>query len=301
MKHKNKKIEYKYGGKLPNYNYGGELGFTEEEGGGFTSPYLGRTFDTQNQANKYNWRKFSRRRNTAPVGKKILAGLAGFTEGIADMGIIPGGEKISSAIGNSKLMKDPSVMGAASIGNMVGNIGEAAGNVLTGQYTDLIDTGTDLGTSASEVAMSYTKNQGTFNKANKAATGFQTLGGISSAVTGMMSGGGIGSKGMGGEGFNFSNMNKNKNAVPINASQNAISTFKYGGKVTKTVALRNMYKHGGKMINYNGATHENGGIPINANMQPVSRNNAVAEVEDGEVAYNSYIFSNHLKPKKRFK
>jgi hypothetical protein len=292
-------LNIRYGGKLPKYNYGGELGVTPEEDGGFTSNYLGRTFDTQNQANKYNWRKFSRRRNTAPVGKKILAGLAGFTEGIADLGIIPGGEQISSAIGKTKIMNDPSVMGAASIGKLTGDIGEAVGNVFTGQYADLVDTGMDIGGSSSEIAQSYTKNQKTFERAGKAAQGFEIGSGIANSVTGMMSGGsGAGS-------FNFKPKNADQQATApgggLDNMNKAVVNYRYGGKVNKMSALRNMYKHGGKMINYNGATHENGGIPINANMQPVSRNNAVAEVEDGEVAYNSYIFSNHLKPKRRFK
>jgi len=74
-------------------------------------------------------------------------------------------------------------------------------------------------------------------------------------------------------------------------------TAKAGGGTNNNIAASsNPYgqmKNGG-LIKYNGAKHENGGIPIGKNMQPTSRKNAIAEVEDGETAYNDYVFSDTL-------
>ena len=269
------KRKYKYGGKLPKLAYGGEM-IVNQTNQGFYSPYTDGTYESESQANKYNFKKYSANRNDGPVGKKILAGLAGFTEGIADLGIIPGGEQISSMIGKSKLMNDPSVAGAASIGNLTGDAVEAVGNVFTGQYKDLVDTGMDIGKSSAEITQAYTTDQKRFERAGKTAQGFQMASGIANSITGMING----------SGMNMNSKVSQEQAAANRANQN----YKNGGKMKR-------YTYGGQFKKYSGNLHKDGGIPIDNNLRPTTRNLATAEVEDNETSYKDYIFSDNLKIK----
>jgi hypothetical protein len=275
-----KRKKYTYGEKLPKLVYGGEM-IATQTADGYYSPFTNKQYDTEAQANKYNFRKYTANRNKGKVGKKILAGLAGFTSGIADMGIIPGGEQISSAIKGSKLMNDPSVAGAASIGSIIGNVGEGIGNVLTGQYKDLVDTGMDIAQSSTAITQSYTNDMNRFNTAGKVGQGFEAAGGIVNSITGMMSGGGM----------NFGGKNMNANVVEERAVANKINpNYRYGGRMRR-------YTYGGQFKRYSGNLHKDGGIPIDNNLRPTNRSLASAEVENNETSYKDYIFSDNLKIK----
>lgn len=61
-------------------------------------------------------------------------------------------------------------------------------------------------------------------------------------------------------------------------------------------ALGGSMNNGTGIVDYKGASHSNGGIKVDSNGNPasVTKKQAIAEVEGGEVSWSGYVFSNKL-------
>jgi hypothetical protein len=74
--------------------------------------------------------------------------------------------------------------------------------------------------------------------------------------------------------------------VPTTTGSGSLGNYKYGGKVAHM---------GTGHLEYHGPKHEQGGIAVDAEGNPTSKANSVAEVEGGETKADDYIFSDSLK------
>jgi hypothetical protein len=57
-----------------------------------------------------------------------------------------------------------------------------------------------------------------------------------------------------------------------------------------------VYPYSKNIVEYKGATHEGGGIKVDGAGNPTVKSGKppIAEVEDGEVSWNNYVFSNTI-------
>lgn len=120
------------------------------------------------------------------------------------------------------------------------------------------------------------------------------LGGIIGTVVGGVGGTFIGQPGLGASvggaiGSQFDKKPKPEKADPVGVIRRATQGYRYGGTLPSAAVPM---KTGAKK--FEGGSHEQGGIPIDAQGNPTSPDKAIAEVEGGETMEDDYIFSTKI-------
>lgn len=237
------------------------------------------------------------------VGKKFKHGIKGF--------IAPALEWVGADEVGDKWREQAKEEGygkSYGVGSGMGEIGSAVGKFFIGDYSGMAGDITEMGGDFTEARGYGQMKKGNKNKGEGAIQAGESLNSIGGAVskagfTGMVSN--IGNIGGNNKDQSFDTFSNETQDKPLYAQYGTKLSGKKGlDEIIGTGTLPS-YKYGGKLkpvagadeaMEYEGADHEEGGIPVDEAGNPTTRNQASIEVEDNEVRAEGEVWSDELIP-----